>query len=74
VTALSGAVVLETQQQYDAAGLEPVNPGTTPKMVPDGGSTLLMLAASLSLLHLLTSRRISAQKIMKFSSASTCRG
>lgn len=30
VTAVSGAVVLETQQQYATAGLEPVPPGTVP--------------------------------------------
>ncbi len=30
VTPVSGAVVLETQQQYDAAGLEPVAPGSVP--------------------------------------------
>lgn len=30
VTPVTGAVVLETQQQYSAAGLEPVPPGTVP--------------------------------------------
>lgn len=30
VTPVSGAVVLETKEQYDAAGLEPVKPGTVP--------------------------------------------
>lgn len=44
VTAMSGAVVLETQQQYDAAGLKAVDPNTVPR-VSEGGSVLLMAAA-----------------------------
>jgi hypothetical protein len=51
VTALSGAVVLETQQQYDAAGLQPVDPNTVPR-VPEGGSVLLMVAACMLALQI----------------------
>lgn len=57
VTAMSGAVVLENKQQYDAAGLQAVDPKTVPKVVPDGGSVLLMLATGLVLLHVLARRR-----------------
>ncbi len=59
VTAMSGAVVLETQQQYDAAGLKPVDPNTVPR-VPEGGSVLLMVAAGL--LALLTGARFCATR------------
>ncbi|HEY8995026.1 MAG TPA: VIT domain-containing protein [Lacunisphaera sp.] len=59
VTALSGAVVLETKQQYDAAGLQAVDPKTVPHTVPDGSSTLLLLlVAGLALLHMWARCRI----------------
>ncbi|HWA27322.1 MAG TPA: VIT domain-containing protein [Lacunisphaera sp.] len=48
VTAMTGAVVLETKQQYDVAGLEPVNSSTVPT-VPEGGSTLAVLVGALAL-------------------------
>ena len=35
VTPVSGAVVLETRAQYQAAGLTPVDPLTTPALVPE---------------------------------------
>lgn len=45
VTPVTGAVVLETQQQYDDAGLIPVDAGSTPKMsVPEPGTLTLMIA------------------------------
>lgn len=49
VTVMSGAVVLENQQQYAAAGLQPVDTKTVPR-VPEGGSTLAGLLGTLLLL------------------------
>ena len=51
VTPVSSAVVLETQAQYDRAGLKPVDPSTTPKIpaVPEPGiAWLLMLSLALA--------------------------
>ncbi|WP_171013493.1 VIT domain-containing protein [Chitinivorax sp. B] len=42
VTAVSSAVVLETRQQYDEAGLEPVSPGTVPT-VPEPETWVLII-------------------------------
>jgi hypothetical protein len=50
VTPLSGAVVLETQRQYDEAGLEPAAPGTVPS-IPEPEVWALLAAALLLLLH-----------------------
>lgn len=44
VTPVTGAVVLERQEQYDEAGLEPVAPGTVPA-VPEPEEWALMLIA-----------------------------
>lgn len=41
VTSLTGAVVLETRQQYTDAGLEPVAPGTVPT-IPEPETWMLM--------------------------------
>ena len=54
VTPLSGAVVLETEEQYKRAGLEPVDPNSTPQIpriiVPEPSRLLLLfLACSLML-------------------------
>ena len=46
VTPVSSAVVLETKAQYDAAGLEPVNPDTVPS-VPDAAQTVVFLGIAL---------------------------
>jgi hypothetical protein len=43
VTPVSGAVVLETAQQYDQAGLTPVNSDTVP-IVPEPGAAGLVIA------------------------------
>ena len=45
VTPVSSAVVLETQAQYDRAGLKPVDPSTTPKIpvVPEPGTAWLVI-------------------------------
>ncbi len=44
VTPVSGAVVLETKQQYDEAGLQPVPPGSVPT-VPEPETWLLIIVA-----------------------------
>lgn len=44
VTPVSGAVVLETKQQYDEAGLEPVAPGSVPT-IPEPETWLLIIVA-----------------------------
>jgi len=44
VTSVTGAVVLETQEQYRANGLEPVNPGTVPT-IPEPEMLVLLLIA-----------------------------
>jgi hypothetical protein len=50
VTPVSGAVVLETQQQYDANGLEPVPPGTVPS-IPEPEEWALIIVALLVLAY-----------------------
>ena len=42
VTPVSGAVVLETRQQFAAAGLTPVDPSSTP-VVPEPATVALIL-------------------------------
>ncbi len=44
VTPVSGAVVLETEQQYRANGLEPVNAGTVPT-IPEPEMVVLLIVA-----------------------------
>jgi len=56
VTPLTGAVVLETQDQYQRAGLEPVKSGTVPT-IPEPEEWLLMLSAFLVLFWILFRRR-----------------
>ena len=43
VTPVSGAVVLETQQQYTAAGLTPASASSVPEIVPEPAAGALML-------------------------------
>jgi len=52
VTPVTGAVVLETRQQYDQAGLQPVDPDSAPDLfaTPEPGTWGLMLAGALILL------------------------
>ena len=45
VTPVSGAVVLETSEQYRQAGLQPVEPGSVPT-IPEPEVVLLLLVAS----------------------------
>lgn len=52
VTPVSGAVVLETQQQYDAAGLTPVDSGTVPT-IPEPEMIALLVVAGVLLTLLL---------------------
>ncbi|WP_375772135.1 VIT domain-containing protein [Archangium gephyra] len=51
VSEVSGAVVLERQSQYDAAGLEPVDPGSVPS-VPEPETWMLLGVACLLLIAL----------------------
>ncbi|HSE19801.1 MAG TPA: VIT domain-containing protein [Pyrinomonadaceae bacterium] len=44
VTPVTGAVVLETAEQYRASGLEPVNPGTVPT-IPEPEMVVLLIVA-----------------------------
>jgi hypothetical protein len=48
VTPLSGAVVLETAEQYKEHGLKPIDPNTAPQIpgVPEPSTTLLLLLAT----------------------------
>jgi hypothetical protein len=59
VTPVSGAVVLETRQQFDQAGLQPVDPQSVP-MVPEPG-TFVLLVLGLLAAALLRWRRRSAK-------------
>ena len=58
VTPVSGAVVLETKQQYDAAGLQPVDPATTPSVpvVPEP-ATVALIAGAVALVAAFLRRR-----------------
>jgi hypothetical protein len=62
VTPLTGAVVLETQEQYRRAGLEPVSPGTVPT-IPEPEEWLLMLSALLVLSWILFRRRFACRAV-----------
>jgi hypothetical protein len=62
VTPLTGAVVLETQEQYRRAGLEPVNPGTVPT-IPEPEEWILMLSALLILSWTLFRRRSACRAV-----------
>jgi len=55
VTAATNAVVLENRQQYQAAGLEPVNANSVPT-VPENTRTVLLLVAGLLIVIGLKSR------------------
>jgi hypothetical protein len=52
VTPVSGAVVLETEEQYTAAGLQPVAPGTVPT-IPEPEMVMLIVIVAAFLLWLL---------------------
>lgn len=56
VTPVSGAVVLETAQQYQNAGLRPVNPNTVPT-IPEPETWLLIAVVGAALITLLYRRR-----------------
>jgi len=56
VTPVSGAVVLETQQQYQQTGLEPVSPGTVPT-IPEPETWMLLLVVTGVLAWLFYRRR-----------------
>ena len=51
VTPVTGAVVLETAEQYRASGLQPVNAGTVPT-IPEPGMVALLIVAGAFLIWL----------------------
>jgi hypothetical protein len=52
VTPVTGAVVLETAEQYRASGLEPVNPGTVPT-IPEPEMVVLLIVAGAFMIWLM---------------------
>lgn len=56
VTPVSGAVVLETQEQYRQAGLQPVEPGSVPT-IPEPEMVLLLAVAAAFLMLMFFRRR-----------------
>jgi hypothetical protein len=52
VTPVTGAVVLETAEQYRASGLEPVNPGTVPT-IPEPEMVVLLIVAGALMIWLM---------------------
>jgi hypothetical protein len=60
VTPVSGAVVLETQEQYREAGLQPVEPGSVPT-IPEPEMLLLLVVAA-ALLILMCFRRSASRR------------
>jgi hypothetical protein len=52
VTPVTGAVVLETAEQYRAAGFEPVNPGTVPS-IPEPEMVVLLVVAGAFMIWLM---------------------
>jgi hypothetical protein len=56
VTPVSGAVVLETQEQYNQAGLQPASPATVPS-IPEPEEWLLMFVVAAMLLWVWRMRR-----------------
>lgn len=47
VTPVSGAVVLENQQQFDAAGLQPVDPQSVPSIPEPSAAAVLLLGGAM---------------------------
>lgn len=68
VTLVSGAVVLETKQQFEQAGLEPVNRETVPT-VPEPGTVGLLLIAVLGLMVTRFRRRNAARRASSVSTS-----
>jgi len=64
VTSVSGAVVLETQQQYDQTGLQPVAPQTVPSIPEPGIGSLILLGA---ILLVVTRRKLASLRSAKSS-------
>ena len=56
VTPVTGAVVLETSQQYREAGLQPVDPGSVPT-IPEPEIWLLLLVVGILVVPLLRHRK-----------------
>jgi hypothetical protein len=65
VTPVSGAVVLETKQQYQRAGLTPSDPATVPT-IPEP-STWLLVVAAFSVLACARQRHVRARRLRETS-------
>jgi hypothetical protein len=62
VTPVSGAVVLETAEQYRAAGLKPVDAGTVPT-IPEPETLSLLVIASVFLAWLFYRKQRKARRV-----------
>ena len=60
VTPVSGAVVLETQAQYDRAGLQPVPPTSVPMIPEPSAVALILLAIGMVWLQSVARRKVGA--------------
>lgn len=56
VTPISGAIVLETEAQYEQAGLSPVDAASVPEVVPEPGTLWLLLTGGVTALVALRRR------------------
>ena len=57
VTPVSGAVVLETKEQFARNGLDPVDPLSAPGVVPEPGTWALMAVGSAVLMFVVHRQR-----------------
>lgn len=62
VTPVSGAVVLETREQYQQAGLQPVEPGSVPT-IPEPEMVLLLAVASALLILMFFRQRLKPRSV-----------
>jgi len=60
VTPITGAVVLETAQQYKEAGLEPVTPGSVPS-IPEPETWMLLIVLAIFVLWILAQKKYRVQ-------------
>lgn len=62
VTPVSGAVVLETAQQYKEAGLKPVDPASVPAIVPEPPTWIALGLGMMLLMAMVRRRRLAHQQ------------
>jgi hypothetical protein len=61
VTAVSGAVVLETKAQFDAAGLSAIDPATAPS-IPEPATVVLIMGGAAAVFVVWRRRRKTATR------------